>query len=117
VLKVFSTLAGRQTICYYESMRQSLGSAIKSQRKKLRLSTVALARQLNMDRTYIHKIENQAFLPSPKIIEKIAKELKLTSLAKLYCAAKNDELNKKLLEQRKNLAKDKTEIIRKVKRG
>ena len=96
-------------------MKQSLGNAIKTQRKKLRLSTTALARQLDMNRGYIHKIENQDFLPSPKIIEKIANELKSPSLVKLYFEAKNNALNKRLLKQRKNLAKTKTEIIKRIK--
>lgn len=85
-------------------MKQSLGSAIKNQRKKLHLSTVALARQLDMNRGYIHKIENQAFLPSPKIIEKISSELKCPSLVKLY-----------FVEKRKTLAKTEAATIKKLK--
>jgi len=96
-------------------MSESLGSALKGQRKKLHLSTVGLAKLLNMNRSYIHKIENQDFLPSLKIIEKIAKELKSPALVELYFTAKNNALRKKLSTQRKNLTKAKSEIIRRVK--
>jgi transcriptional regulator with XRE-family HTH domain len=96
-------------------MAQTLGNAIKTQRKKLKLSIAKLTKLINMDPSYVHKIENKSFLPSPKIIEKIANELKCPSLVELYCEAKKDELNKKLLAQRKNLAKTKTRIIKKIK--
>lgn len=89
-------------------MKQTLGSAIKNQRKNIKLSIAKLTKLIDMDPSYVHKIENKNFLPSPKIMEKIANELKCPSLIELYCEAKKDELNKKLLAQRKNLTKTKT---------
>ena len=96
-------------------MSKSLGKAVRDQRKKLKISIVRLAERLDMDRTYIHRIENMDFLPSLKVIEKIANELKSPSLVELYFAAKNNSLNEKLLKQRKTLSNAKSEIIKRLK--
>lgn len=72
----------------------SVGSIIKTQRKKLGLTTEGLAKKIGIDRTYISKIENYNLTPSWKILTAIERELKLDNLCLLYIQEKHPEIIK-----------------------
>lgn len=54
---------------------------LKNKRKKLGISQRKLAKKLNIDRSYLSKIENRKFNNvNVKFIKKISKELKLNPI-------------------------------------
>jgi hypothetical protein len=57
--------------------------------------------------SYIHKIENQDFLPSPKIIEKIAKELKSPFLGKAIFRSQKYRTQQKIAKATKKSSQNK----------
>jgi len=73
-------------------MKSKLGEAIRRQRKKAGMSIEELAKKTKIHRTYISKIENQGFIPSDKLLERIVKELNASSLVKIYLSEKQAKI-------------------------
>ena len=63
----------------------TLGDIIRQHRKKLKLTTEALAKMVKVDRSYISKIERYNYVPSYKVYAEIEKALNMPrSYRKLF---------------------------------
>ena len=110
-MKYFFHIEQGGEFCYYKRMKESLGKAIQNRRKALKITALALAGKVGIDRTYITKVESDVVIPPRKLLDRIIEELKDTSLITLYFAAKRHNLNQKI----KTLAKDEAEAVKKFK--
>ena len=84
----------------------SLGQLIRIRRKKLQLTAEDLANKVGIDRTYISKIENHDFLPSPKVLTKLVAQLNDSphKYMRLYESLKAAKAKKMLKQKIKTLA-------------
>ena len=80
---------------------EKIGERLKILRKQKKLTAEKLAELVGIDRTYISKIENTYFIPSFKILYKIAEKLDDYSFFQDALKEKYPELKQFLRKQTK----------------
>lgn len=81
----------------------TLGEYLKKARKEKKLSYKKLAELIQVDRTYLSKIENHGWVPSEKVIKKLAKELGDNLIEFIYEQQKNPKPSSDIKKKPKNL--------------
>lgn len=84
------------------------GKEIKKRRNDLNLTQKNLATSAGIKRPYLAQIENQGFLPSKEVAEKISSSLNYPALLQIFIEEK---------EQQRSYSKDSTSINEAVTRG
>lgn len=86
-------------------MDKSFGSYLRELRKEKKLTLVQLSELSGVSNPYLSQIENDKFVPSIDILNKISKPLEVSSLTLMFHAGYADQDEIELVEQTNNMLK------------